>query len=216
VQAIRWNTLDDTFENGDWFHGRLYLEYCDISPDGKWMIYMAAFAHPSANNEWYRTAIAKVPSFKPFASNPRGLLSGGGGHFLDNSRAIMHGMINLPETEGQAPECFCWADVARSGGWYNRPLRPDYQDGRVSPDGKWTLRRDALRQIDRARMTLIRIEDGLEEHIKGANWADWDQSGRLVYARAGQLVRRDLIANGWEDRVIADFDDGRHPNVEVV
>lgn len=34
VQLIKWNTDDDSFEAGQWFHGRIYEHRCDMSPDG--------------------------------------------------------------------------------------------------------------------------------------------------------------------------------------
>ncbi len=34
VQLIKWNTKTDTFEAGQWFHGRIYERRCDLSPDG--------------------------------------------------------------------------------------------------------------------------------------------------------------------------------------
>src|SRR5690349_1078387 len=39
VQVIRWDTSRDTFEPGQWFHGRIYQMRCDLSPDGTKMIY---------------------------------------------------------------------------------------------------------------------------------------------------------------------------------
>ena len=42
VQLIRWNTDTDTFESGQWFHGRLYERRADLSPDGTKLIYFAA------------------------------------------------------------------------------------------------------------------------------------------------------------------------------
>lgn len=42
VQIIRWDLSNDTFEEGHWFHGRIYEQRGDLSPDGKYMIYFAA------------------------------------------------------------------------------------------------------------------------------------------------------------------------------
>src|SRR6185295_18250857 len=41
VQLIRWYTETDTFEPGQWFHGRIYEERCDLSPNGEHLIYFA-------------------------------------------------------------------------------------------------------------------------------------------------------------------------------
>jgi hypothetical protein len=37
------------------------------------------------------------------------------------------------------------------------------------------------------RYSLRRSPTGREYVVKGANWADWDQRGRLVFARDGKL-----------------------------
>src|SRR5205814_6077285 len=41
VQLIKWRTDDDTFEQGQWFHGRVYERRSDLSPDGSLLIYFA-------------------------------------------------------------------------------------------------------------------------------------------------------------------------------
>ena len=38
---IKWNTETDELEYGSWFSDKLYWECCDISFDGKWMVYLA-------------------------------------------------------------------------------------------------------------------------------------------------------------------------------
>ena len=37
-----WNLKDDSFALGQWFRGRIYALRCDLSPDGKHLIYFAA------------------------------------------------------------------------------------------------------------------------------------------------------------------------------
>ena len=41
VRLISWDTEHDTFELGQWFHGRIYERRCDLSPDGSKLIYFA-------------------------------------------------------------------------------------------------------------------------------------------------------------------------------
>lgn len=41
VRLIKWNTKSDTFEYGQWFHGRIYEDSCDLSPDGSKFAYFA-------------------------------------------------------------------------------------------------------------------------------------------------------------------------------
>lgn len=42
VASIGWNLETDTFTLGQWLHGRIYEYRCDLSPDGKFLIYFAA------------------------------------------------------------------------------------------------------------------------------------------------------------------------------
>ena len=42
VRLISWNTDTDDFEGGQWFKGRIYERRCDLSPDGRYLIYFAA------------------------------------------------------------------------------------------------------------------------------------------------------------------------------
>lgn len=42
VAVIGWNRNDDTFSVGQWFYGRIYEYRCDVSPDGRHILYFAA------------------------------------------------------------------------------------------------------------------------------------------------------------------------------
>jgi hypothetical protein len=39
---ISWNLKNHTFEEGQWFKGVIYMRKCDLSPDGKKLVYFAA------------------------------------------------------------------------------------------------------------------------------------------------------------------------------
>src|SRR4051794_39570157 len=78
VQLIRWNMADDTFEQGQWFKGRIYERRCDISPNGTLLIYFAA-TYKEPLHSW--TAISKVPWFAATALWPKGDGWNGGGYF---------------------------------------------------------------------------------------------------------------------------------------
>ncbi len=41
VATIDWDLKNDTFELGQWLHGRIYEYRCDLTPDGKYLIYFA-------------------------------------------------------------------------------------------------------------------------------------------------------------------------------
>jgi len=76
VRLIKWNTKTDTFESGQWFHGRIYEDCCDLSPDGTKFAYFATkynkrtmaadkeitFAWTALSLPPYLTALALWPS----------------------------------------------------------------------------------------------------------------------------------------------------------
>lgn len=60
AQVIAWDTERDTFDDGAWFKGRIYEERCDLSPNGKLLLY---FCHggrmrPGYTDSW--TAVSRA------------------------------------------------------------------------------------------------------------------------------------------------------------
>jgi hypothetical protein len=99
---VRWRMDSDTFERGAWFHGRIYEERCDLSPDGNLVV---CFCHggacrPGYTDSW--TAVSRAPWLHALALWPWGTTYGGGGRFVDNRRLILH--VNMPvETHPDHP-----------------------------------------------------------------------------------------------------------------
>src|SRR5215510_14560896 len=93
TQVIAWDTQTDTFEEGQWFKGRIYSYRCDLSPDGSKLIYFAAkrtrhqFAS-SYGETW--TAISKPPYLTALALWPVGGSWYGGGYFRDNNTVCLN------------------------------------------------------------------------------------------------------------------------------
>jgi hypothetical protein len=85
VQVIRWDTRDDTFEFGHWFHGHIYVGRSDLSPDGTFLIYFAnKFNRKTVSDKEYTyawTAISKPPLLTAVALWPKGNCWHGGGLF---------------------------------------------------------------------------------------------------------------------------------------
>src|SRR5580692_1395652 len=78
VQMIKWNLDEDSFEEGQWFKGRIYERRCGLSPDGKYLIYFAA-TYKEPMRSW--TAISKPPYFSALMLWPKGDGWNGGGYF---------------------------------------------------------------------------------------------------------------------------------------
>lgn len=107
VQIIKWNTETDTFEPGQWFHGRIYENRCDLSPDGKLLVYFASDQRPLSKSirpdvgvgqAW--TAISKPPYLTALAIWPNGGTWEGGSLFVSNNEVQISGYerrdVSLP------------------------------------------------------------------------------------------------------------------------
>ncbi|MDQ2715547.1 MAG: hypothetical protein M3Z08_11620 [Chloroflexota bacterium] len=83
-----WHTENDAFEEGQWFHGRIYEQQSDLSPDGSLFLYRARkneTPEREASATTYKwTAISRPPYYTALALWPLGDDWGGGGMFLDN------------------------------------------------------------------------------------------------------------------------------------
>lgn len=94
VQLIRWNTDTDTFESGQWFHGRIYERRCDLSPDGSLLVYFAQkLSARSLKDKEYTyawTAVSKPPFLTALALWPKGNCWNGGGLFQSNKALSLY------------------------------------------------------------------------------------------------------------------------------
>src|SRR6266487_4194859 len=88
VQLILWHTDTDTFDFGQWFHGKIYGPRSDLSPDGSKFIYFAqkitgrTLQDSEYTYSW--TAISKPPYLTALALWPKGDCWHGGGLFLNH------------------------------------------------------------------------------------------------------------------------------------
>ena len=70
AQLSLWDRGDDSIQPGHWFHGRVYERRCDLSPDGRLFIYVAAKHGRRRDDDdigesW--TAISRPPYFTALA-----------------------------------------------------------------------------------------------------------------------------------------------------
>jgi hypothetical protein len=88
VQLVTWDTAADTFQPGQWFHGRVYARRCDLSPDGSLFLYFASkFDGRTTTDREYTyawTAVSKPPYFTALALWPKGDCWHGGGLFASD------------------------------------------------------------------------------------------------------------------------------------
>src|SRR4051812_34556601 len=101
--VLRWNMANDTLEAGAWFRGRIYPERCDLSPDGKLLLY---FVHQgrkhatSYTDAW--TAVSRSPWLTALGLWPQGSTYGGGGRFTGPRTVVLRAMRGPPHPDPRA------------------------------------------------------------------------------------------------------------------
>jgi hypothetical protein len=230
VEMIRWDTASDTFERGQWFHGRIYERRCDLSPDGALFVYFAAkhSARQALSDYTYSwTAISRPPWFTALSLWPKGDCWDGGGWFESSPtrrgrrRHRLHlnhawalephpkhpvpaGLEIIANKCGRGEDLPIYNDILLVKGWQRD--RADEEHGELravkgshvwtkrEPRGQLVLRME-LESIDFTKpggplhfgFALLRASDGALVDVLDAQWADWDRSGRLVFARRGKV-----------------------------
>lgn len=231
VQTILWHTNGDTFDYGQWFHGRIYECRSDLSPDGDLFIYCALkinrHALQDASYTFAWTAISRPPFLTALALWPHGNTYHGGGMFLDRHTVQVdrdpHHMEHHPKhppsglnvvmpcaTSVLQRPAFARPDDARErlNDWtlWEVGSRGVYRRGSGWTERKSTVWQKAhpsrhfqlVRVVTGDNTDLPKNSDALQYIVEdtaggtrrpliGVSWADWDQKGRLTYAREGCL-----------------------------
>ena len=235
VELILWGTKKDQFQRGQWFHGRIYEERCDLSPDGTKFVYFASkYGHkPDADMPDTWTAISKPPYFTALALWPHEDAYGGGGLFVDDQRLwhadenrvhprfSLKGLIEVTDAVLGVTFYEKFLDdrlylMFRHAGWdvLEQKGRRQFKWKRASPVGKGELLMD--RSFRPPHYNLVLTNKRAEPQAFEAEWADWDQSGRLVIARQGKV-----LAGKWDRHrglrfeELADFNGDRPESIEA-
>lgn len=90
VSTLLWNRDANTFTLGQWLTGRLYEHHCDLSPDGRHMIYFAG----DGTRRW--TALSRAPWLTPLMHVPHDSASEGGGAFTEAGALWLSGISDRP------------------------------------------------------------------------------------------------------------------------
>lgn len=122
--VISWNTAQDTFDHGAWFKGRIYEDKCDLSPDGKLLLYFAlkgGLWGTSYEGAW--TAVSRSPWLHALTLWPHGSTWGGGGCFYDDREVVLRGssgahpdhpLHGLKVVEGECPDVIQKPEIPES------------------------------------------------------------------------------------------------------
>jgi hypothetical protein len=243
VQMIKWNLKDDTFEEGQWFKGRIYERRSDLSPNGRLLIYFAA-NYKEPLNTW--TAISKPPFFTALALWPKGDAWNGGGYFVGPWDIHLDHPVrsSLPHVDfAQGARRFHISSLASHRG--EDPLVRDATRHRAGwkfvSKGKWKKYGEAkaLETTVKAHPSLP-LTLAMEIHGIGqvsgpwyvtrycvfpdsdlpsndlgfADWAEWDAGGDLLFARSGCIYRQRFARGAWHPaKLLADFNGNKFRNL---
>ncbi|MFO0624362.1 MAG: hypothetical protein U0325_01995 [Polyangiales bacterium] len=201
--VVRWDLARHTFDEGQWFAGRIYPERCDLSPDGAWFVYFAAkFKGPIPTY----TALSRPPWLTAHALWPETGTWGGGGVFVDRHQLLLNrfgatgdSALSTPLPRGltvgslhDAPPSLSPARELRLG-WSRAPFAAD--DPRVAPLAPTYPMKSPVRSVRahprRAGLARERIVWG--HHHRNAPWLI--ESYHLVSSR----MTRTLDDVAWAD-----------------
>ncbi len=232
VCSILWNRKTDEFKVGQWLRGRIYERRCDLSPDGRYLIYFAMNGRWTSETKGSWTAVSKAPWLKAVALWGKGDCWHGGGLFTgERSYWINGGPSHFPlkpsseihrddspypgqyRFGGECPGVY-YLRLQRDG-W---KLKPEVSDGDFAVFEKelsrgWLLRKFAHTQIGSPPGKGCYWDEHEMEHVPsgrrvdGAAWEWADLDGRkLVWAEAGCLFRASLKSSGLGERkLLFDF-----------
>jgi len=218
TRMILWHTHSDKLELGQWIKGVPDVDRCDISPLGRLFVYfMKSHKAPSVvigySDSW--TAVSRPPYWTALALWPLGHTWFGGGRFVDNRTLALNqsgthhpdhppGPLRVVDAEANAFEGGLLPQLSERNGWRTRESAKfgsfQYPDHAEKPcrRGEKLLSACGLarRQIELARLPVVYeatdIKSGAELLTFEAEWAEWDQHNRLVYAAEGSLWHAEL------------------------
>jgi hypothetical protein len=225
VQLIRWYTETDTLEPGQWFHGRIYDERCDLSPNGEHLIYFAA-KHQNWRTKdklvsW--TAISRPPFLTAIAFWPNGDTTYGGGGFFDSNKKVrvqtyggtpwQPNLVRTPSgihvqyTDSYCEEFPLLVKRLERDGWIRCASDgQNFQFEKSSKSTGWVIAlRWNPRDSDRPFSAWCRRRSNNEAVLDSTDWADFDKTGRLVFSRGRKLYCLDVGNGGVAERELADF-----------
>jgi hypothetical protein len=235
TRLIRWETANDRFDAGQWFHGRIYEKRSDLSPDGTLLVYFAA-KHKPPIYSW--TAISRPPYLTAISLWPKRDCWAGGGLFEDTRTLwlnhkpadVLHepvqsapvGIEVIPNAQAYGEDYPIESRRWLRDGWVHvqemQARCNDLDKGYVTErEDVWQRKKADVSTVLERRVSITgyiekrryALLDGTdaELYVAGdATWADWDHSGRLVVARDGMLLAVTVETGGTvRERVIADF-----------
>lgn len=217
ARLLLWDRSDDTFSAGQWVRARVYERRCDLSPDGRLFVYIAAKHGRGQPEAW--TAISRPPWFTALSSWPNPGSWYGGGVFASDDRVLLDASCSLePDPAYGAPRIEIGTCPAESAPWEQRLILGGWSlvergfDPRThrrvgareiwrkpAPEGDLTLYREIQdwdpRRFGGPYADSYWLEGDDLVPLEGVRWAEWDAPQRG--ARLLCTVRGEVRASRW-------------------
>jgi hypothetical protein len=237
---IKWDTEKDLFDEGQWFHDRIYVERSALSPSDHLMVYFAGkFNRQTLNNKGYTiawTAVSKPPYLTPLALWPKGDTYYGGGSFTTDRDLLLHhppesaephpshlpvGLRVKPTVKRRIVLIRCsdhdgWNVLQglEYDYWQRRTLLPAVMEKR-SPDSSMKLRVEKYFDPEEQWVCSLVAGRGKEFPVGIGTWTDFDKAGRLVFASEGKLFSAKLKNGRVDLQEIRDFNQAKPKTVKA-
>jgi hypothetical protein len=192
-----------TYEGGAWLHGRLYPQRCDVSPDGRYLSYLALVGHADWAAGVTYVAVSRLPWLTALAAWATDGTWSRGAHFAPVGRWELadpdEGDVGpLRRRHGMAVSAAETFAVERRSGWVEAPGTPP----RTANDhwDEQRAERVAMAKPSPRTGAVLTVRGGhaafreLPTHFQPAlyalgddvlvdvQWADWAPDGRLLVA----------------------------------
>jgi hypothetical protein len=210
-----WDTRQDRFTRGQWFHGSMYPHKCDLAPDGKLFSYFVGKFRRTEEDRGYDStwlAVSRPPYFTALALWPVGGTWEGHTMFLDDGsfhagtlkdhhpdhppgplRVVPHSY--LKPFQWSSPWVRAgWRPTSLQGvvknAWYFDPRPAAWRKavGNLCLDRATDSGEDLFPSRRRSRYTIYNRDENTELARFEAHWADFDQRGRMVAAAGGRIL----------------------------
>ena len=232
--VLGWDRRTDGFQLGQWLYGRIYERRCDLSPDGKHLIYFAMNGRWQSSVKGSWTAVSRAPYLKAVSLFAKGDCWNGGGLFRtsnqywlndgcghevreEDRRLLRVAAPPWPESYGGECPGVYYVRLQRDG-WKMKYTSPDGEGGQLSLfekriDRHWVLRKQAHATLHRPpgrgvyfdTHELFNSRTAQVVRRRGWEWAEVD-GDRLVWAADGCLHSGRIGANGLEgEKMLHDF-----------
>ncbi len=232
--VIGWDRKTDRFQLGQWLYGRIYERRCDLSPDGKHLIYFAMNGRWSSAAKGSWTAISRVPYLKAVSLFAKGDCWHGGGLFQTPARYWLNDgyghetqledlrLQRAPEYpwhEGYGGECpgVYYIRLQRDG-WKIKHTHLEGGHDQITLfekriNGHWHLRKHAHATVHHPvgrgvyHDTHDLFNARTEETIPKPEW-EWAEvdGSRIVWAQGGRIHAGRVEAKGLKgEQVLHDF-----------